>query len=176
MRSTRSPAASRTAVRPVPMNPRAPATATVLAVWRGASTRASSGSPALDRLRVEQPPEIPRRDGAVRSPALADLLHAFGCRHGPQSIGALNALAHAKVAGGKHIGAAEAEHEEHLHRPGPDPTHLDELGEDFLVVESMESLDRKPAIGGVRGEIAQRRQLLSREAGLPEALVRQGQE
>src|SRR5690606_485892 len=124
MRNTRWPHASRKAVSPVPMSPRAPATARCLAAPVVVFTVPSSGIATGDGLHLQQPPQVPRREAAVGRPVAADLLDAPRRRGRAQAIGALHALAHAEVAGGEHVGAPEPEHEKHLHRPGADAADL----------------------------------------------------
>ena len=53
-------------------------------------------------------------------PAFTEFQKFFGRRHVLFAVGDGPALPHAEVVDGKHVGAAEAEDEEHFHRPGTD--------------------------------------------------------
>ena len=70
------------------------------------------------------------------------------------AVGDGPALPHAEVVDGKHVGAAEAEDEEHFHRPGTDAADRDEAIDEFLVGEPVGFFERgNHAVDGLSGEI-----------------------
>src|SRR5258708_20813817 len=121
---------------------------------------------APSRRLLRGTPQIPARHGAVGLPARAELgqLPGRGQRALVERRGI--AFADAIVVDRQHVRAAQAEDEQHLHRPPADAAHLDEALDDRLVGEILELGELGDiAVDGAAREIAQRQQLRAREAG-----------
>src|SRR6478672_6908997 len=99
-----------------------------MAVFRDITLRASSLAVSV----LERSPEVPARDRRVRAPLLADAENVLRRRTLLEAIRALDGILHAEVELGEHVRTAEPEHEEHLHRPSPDPLHLHEVLDDLV--------------------------------------------
>src|SRR5688572_14500761 len=117
-----------------------------------------------ERLVVEAGPEIPARDRTIRTPRFADSHQPVRRRRFPEPIGTLHGLDDAQVADGQHVGALQAEHQEHLRRPAADAFHRRQRFDHLLVIHGVQRLDRQRAILDAGAEIAKIRQLLSAQA------------
>src|SRR6185503_6902982 len=84
-------------------------------------------------LLLARPPEVPGRHRPERTPALAAAEHLAGCGQGLLAEDPGEALPHAEVIGGQHVRAAQAEDEEHLHRPPADPADGIQPADDLLI-------------------------------------------
>lgn len=93
-----------------------------------------------------------------------------------QPVGGAKSGAHSEVIDRQNVGAAEVEHEQHLHRPAADPADLGEALDDRRVVEPLERRapgnDRGERLGG---EILEGGDLGEREAGGAQLLDRGGE-
>lgn len=72
-------------------------------------------------------------------------MHAVSVRHFPQAIRNLDRLSDAEVELREHIGAAEAEHQEHVRGPPADALHAREGGDYLLVVQLVKPVNREIA-------------------------------
>src|SRR6185436_10744188 len=76
----------------------------------------------------------------------------------------------------EYVGAAQAEHQQHLHRPATDTTNLGKALNDLLVLHPADPGERRDGpVQGLGGEIAYRSGLGGGEAGLAQTLGRNGQ-
>src|SRR5690606_19418507 len=83
----------------------------------------------------------------------------------------------AVVVQGEHVGAAEAEDEEHLHGPSADAAYGGQALDDRLVVHGADLGERgELALDCPLREVAEREELCAREAGAAERLVRGAQD
>src|SRR5260370_20500996 len=78
-------------------------------------------------------PHVPTGDGAIGAPALTESEELFGLWHVLLAVGNGPAFFYAEVVDGEHVGAAEAEDEEHLDGPSADPADADEALAEFLI-------------------------------------------
>src|SRR5713226_3048085 len=78
-------------------------------------------------------PQVPARNRAVRTPALAVLKNDLRFRCVLVAVDDLEAFAYPQVVCGQDVGPAEPEHQEHLHGPLTDPVHLNEPLVDFYL-------------------------------------------
>ena len=125
-------------------------------------------------------PQIPAGDGAPGFPFFCAALHdvGFGEEVGGDLGGGLEALegegeafADAVVAGGKDVGAAETEDEEHLDGPLADAADLGEVVDDGLVGHAADAGEGGDgAVEGFGGEVAEGEGLVGGEAGGAELL------
>src|SRR5207249_4505126 len=122
--------------------------------------------------QLHRAPQIPARDRAVRLPPRPATLDVPGRRQLALLEGDREALADAVVVRGQHVRAAEAEDEEHLHRPPANAAHLAEAFDDRLVLHATDLGERGDlATPCPSRKVAQREELRAREAGGTELLV-----
>ena len=131
--------------------------------------------------QVAGPPQVPTGYGAVGRPALAapEDLVGFGqvggfdgARFGDALKGEREAFAHAVVGYGQHIGAAQAEDEQHLHGPGADAANFGKAFDDVGVAHLADSgAGGHGAVEGARGKVAQGLDLVAGDAGGAERVV-----
>src|SRR5207244_8700285 len=127
--------------------------------------------------RLRGAPQIPARCRAIRPPSRAAPLQIGARRQLALLEGDREPLADAIVVRGQDVRAAEAEDQEHLHRPPADPTHLCQAFDDSRVLHAMDLGERgELPVGGPAREVAQREELRAREAGPAELRVRDAQE
>jgi hypothetical protein len=109
----------------------------------------------------------------MRSPALAVERERLRRRHLAQAIGEAESVAHAEVVDRQHVRPAELEHQQHLHRPASNASHLRETLDDRIVVERFErgSIGHDAFVRLLR-QVAQRGDLREREAGGAQRLLR----
>jgi len=60
----------------------------------------------------------------MRCPAFAKFRQRLGFWHQSQAVGKAKAMPHAEVIDRQHIAASQVEHQQHLHGPRADATHL----------------------------------------------------
>jgi len=110
--------------------------------------------------QVHRPPQIPGRRAAVGRPALAEQGEHLRRRQFLQPIRQLESLPDAEVSHRQHIGAAQLEHQQHLHGPAADAAHRREPLDDFQVTQGMQRIpERDDSAQGLGGKIAQGRDL-----------------
>lgn len=119
-------------------------------------------------LLFDQTPHIPGADRPIRPPTLANLLHLRRPGELLEPVEELHALADAEVAGGQHVGAVEGEDHEHVHRPGADPFHHGEHGEEGAVIHGGDGVVGEDAAAVLGGEVVEVAGLAGRDADLAE--------
>src|SRR5688500_5601109 len=72
------------------------------------------------RFVVEASPQIPGRDGAIRTPGVANLRDAPRCWELAQTVYTFHCVDDPQIADGQHVRAVKAEHQKHLRGPDPD--------------------------------------------------------
>ena len=110
-------------------------------------------------------PEVPAGDGAERTPLFSSPLDLVDGREhggverfgfGQAEEGESEAFADAVVGDGQNVGAAEAEDEEHLHRPSADAADLGKAFDDFFVGHAADlNQGGNGAVEGFGSEVAQ---------------------
>ncbi len=120
--------------------------------------------PVLDGNRIQAAPKIPCRDRAPGSPGGPEPAHGPG-RHAPtaeviQADGPLQP----EVLERQHIRAQQIENQEHLGRPVPDASHLDQLGDHRFVVHSGPRARAQAAVGEVARKVGDILGLAPRQA------------
>jgi hypothetical protein len=116
-------------------------------------------------MQLHRAPQVPRRSRAIRLPALAIGEQRLRLRQVAEAVGKLETLAHAEVIAWQHVGAAQAEHQQHLGRPPADAAHGNEALDQLVVGERGRGvIVGDGAIEGLRGEVFQRGDLREGEA------------
>lgn len=87
---------------------------------------------------LEEPPHVPRPDGAIRAPPLAELLHLRGLGKLAQPVEHPNPLPNPKIPDREDIGPMKGEDEEHVDRPLADALDRGEGREERGVVHGEE--------------------------------------
>src|SRR5437879_3101036 len=78
-------------------------------------------------------PHVPTGDGAVRTPAFAELQQFLRLGHVLFAVGDGQAFSDAEIVDGKNIGAAQAEDQKHFDGPGADAADGNEALDEFFV-------------------------------------------
>src|SRR5690606_23348350 len=154
---------------PAERAPTTPPTATSAA---SASTTSRVFTGSLQRRNVvEAGPQIPARDGSIRTPRLADSREPFGGWRLSKSVGAFHGIDDPEIAHRQDVGPLKPEDEEHLRRPAADPLHLRERRHDVVVRQRVERLQPQRSVADVRTQVADVSQLLAAQADGTETLV-----
>src|SRR6266403_4351731 len=98
-------------------------------------------------------PAIPRRHRSVGPEPLALPLEPLRRQELPQAVGQRVAFANAIVPDGPHVEPPQLEDKEHLGGPPSDASHDREAGDDLLVGEPAEAMERNGSINHLRREI-----------------------
>src|SRR5882672_12406760 len=85
---------------------------------------------------VERAPEVPGGHRAPRAPGLAQPFHGSQGNLALPEVGMADPFPQSEIVQRENIRAQQIEHQEHLGRPAPDAPHLDQLGNDRLVVHA----------------------------------------
>src|SRR6266853_1481047 len=136
------------------------------------------GGSILDWNRIEAAPKIPGCDRAPRLPDRRDLAHRPKRYRPPSKVIPTDGALQPQIVQRQHIGAQQAENQEHFRSPAADATNLDELGDHRLVLHvgpgrdvqaPADKMGREPAeiLGLAPGQAAADQLRVSRVGDLP---------
>ena len=113
-------------------------------------------------------PAVAGDDRAVRTEAFAERLELLRGRRRVDVPGEGVALPDAEVVDRPDVEASQLEHQVHLGCPAADPAHGDQPLDQLLVASSRRAAEDDGAVEHLRGEVAERGELVRRQARGPE--------
>ena len=117
-------------------------------------------------------PHIPRGDGAVGAPTLAEGEEFLGLGHVFLTVGDGPALLDAQVVDGENVGASEAEDQKHFDGPGADAANGDEAFDEFFVGHFFRLfMSGDDAFESFLGEILHGQDFCAGEAGFAQGVL-----
>lgn len=125
---------------------------------------------------IEMAPEIPARDRAEWAPWLADRFELPGLRQCVEPVEEHCGLAHAVVAHGQDVGAAETRDQQHVRGPFANAANLRQSLDHLRIVEPAQTAWVEAPLGEGLGHAAHGGSLLAGQARLTEARLGQGAE
>src|SRR5262249_44239364 len=128
---------------------------------RAGAAPSGSSLPAVFRGDwLQRPPEVPRGDAAIGTPALPAAQDLLRIRQSAVAEGAGESLANAVVPGGQDVLAPQAEQQKHLDGPAADPANAGQPFDDLLIVHPPQGPKRgDSAVEGLLGQIPEGRDL-----------------